>query len=180
VLLACDADLPCDIAVVCAGFVATPLAREAGLAVDTRGRAIVDASLRSVSHPAVMAIGDAGDIARMSCHNAVPTGAHAADVLARELRGRPPRAFDFGAFHLPISLGRRDGLIQFTHRDNTPRSRILTGRPAALYKKIVRRAAQKGCAGILALAARHRRGRAQPAGGPGNPSATKREHSVVR
>jgi NADH dehydrogenase FAD-containing subunit len=143
-VLLTHADLPCDVAVVCAGFVATSLAREAGLAFDARGRAIVDGSLRSVSHPAVFAVGDAGDAARMSCHNGVPTGAHAADVLASELRGRAPRAFDFGSFHLPISLGRHDGLIQFTHHDDTAQSRVLTGRPAALYKEIVTASGVKG------------------------------------
>jgi NADH dehydrogenase FAD-containing subunit len=40
-------------------FLASPLAARSGLAVDERGRILVHATLRSVSDPAVLAIGDA-------------------------------------------------------------------------------------------------------------------------
>lgn len=141
------AEVPFDLAVWCGGFAATPLAREAGLAVDERGSVLVDAALRSRSHPHVLAGGDAaapppfanGAAFRMTCQAGMPSGAHAADTIAAELRGREPGSFDLGYLHQPISLGRRDGLIQFVHRDDTPASRLLTGRTAAVYKEIVSR-----------------------------------------
>jgi NADH dehydrogenase len=40
-----------------------------------------------------------------------------------------------------ISLGRKDGLIQFVHADDSPREAVLTGRLAALYKEFVVRIA---------------------------------------
>jgi NADH dehydrogenase len=106
---------------------------------------LVDAALRSCSHPQVLAAGDAmtppplpsGARFRMTCQAGMPAGAHAADTLAAELRGRAPKPFDFGYIHMPLSLGRRDGLIQFVHRDDTPRDRLLTGRWAAVYKEVV-------------------------------------------
>jgi hypothetical protein len=40
-----------------------------------------------------------------------------------------------------ISLGRRDGLIQFVNRYDEPVEKVLTGRLAALYKESVLRIA---------------------------------------
>jgi NADH dehydrogenase len=45
-----------------AGLHTPPLAGEAGLRVDTRGRVLVDATLRSLSHPDVYAVGDAAAV----------------------------------------------------------------------------------------------------------------------
>ena len=39
------------------------------------------------------------------------------------------------------SLGRRDGLIEYVRRDDTPTDRILTGRAAAVVKELVCRGA---------------------------------------
>jgi NADH dehydrogenase FAD-containing subunit len=74
---------------------------------------------------------------QMTCQAGLPAGAHAADVVNAELRGRTPGPFDFGFMHRPVSLGRGDALIQFMHRDDTPAERVLTGRAAAVYKQVV-------------------------------------------
>ncbi|MFB7879246.1 hypothetical protein ACFC06_28710 [Nocardia sp. NPDC056064] len=44
---------------------------------------------------------------------------------------------DAAAVHQPVSLGRRDAVIQFTHADDTPRRLHLTGRAARVYKELV-------------------------------------------
>ena len=125
------------------GFSARPLAREAGLAVDERGRVLVDATLRSVSHPEIYAVGDSAAIRQAwgtihgTCQSGIPTGAYAADAIARRLRGRPVKPFRFGYFHQPVSLGRKDAVIQFTHPDDSPRKFFLKGRAAVLYKELV-------------------------------------------
>jgi NADH dehydrogenase FAD-containing subunit len=144
-LLADGGEIPFDLAVWCGGFVAAPLLRDSGLVTDERGAVLVDAALRSRSHPQVLAVGDAaspppllnGAPFRATCQAGMPTGAHAADTIVAELRGREPRPFDFGYIHQPISLGRRDALIQFVRRDDTPIDRMLTGRIGARYKDIV-------------------------------------------
>ncbi|GAA4257823.1 FAD-dependent oxidoreductase [Dactylosporangium darangshiense] len=125
------------------GFSARPLAREAGLAVDERGRVLVDATLRSVSHPEIYAVGDSAAVRQAwgvihgTCQSGMPTGAYAGQAIARRLRGRPVKPFRFGYIHQPVSLGRRDAVIQFTHPDDSPRKFFLTGRAAVFYKEMV-------------------------------------------
>lgn len=132
-----------DVVVWTSGVRVSPLACAAGLEVDDRGRIVTDASLRSVSHPRVYAVGDAGAIRQSfgvlhgTCQSGLPTGAHAAASIARELRGKDPRRFRFGYLHVPVSLGREDAVIQFTHPDDSPKGWYLTGRRAVWYKETV-------------------------------------------
>lgn len=129
----------------CGGFRASPLAAHSGMKTDPMGRLLIDATMRSVSHPRIVGVGDAavtppfvaGRSLRMSCQVAAPTSARAADTLLAEIRGRQPKELHFGYVHQPISLGRRDGLIQFVDRADRPKDRILTGRKATIYKDLV-------------------------------------------
>ncbi|MEU5859600.1 MULTISPECIES: FAD-dependent oxidoreductase [unclassified Nonomuraea] len=121
----------------------SPLAAAAGLTVDERGRIVTDAFLRSVSHPDVYALGDAAAISQGygvmhgTCQSGMPTGVHAAVSILRALDGRRLKPFRFGYYHTPVSLGRNDGVVQFTHPDDSPRRVYLTGRMAARYKETV-------------------------------------------
>ncbi|MGW0199282.1 NAD(P)/FAD-dependent oxidoreductase [Nonomuraea sp. NPDC003201] len=121
----------------------SPLAAAAGLTVDERGRVVTDAALRSVSHPDVYAVGDAAAIRQGygvmhgTCQGGMPTGVHAAVSIVRTLDGRRPKPFRFGYYHTPVSLGRHDAVVQFTHPDDSPRRVHLTGRTAARYKETV-------------------------------------------
>ncbi|MEV0699810.1 FAD-dependent oxidoreductase [Saccharopolyspora sp. NPDC050389] len=133
-----------DTVVWTAGFKVPELAREAGFAVDEHGRLVVDEMLRSVSHPEVTGIGDAaavrmrsGQKLRMACATGLPSAQHAARAIADRLAGRAPRPIRFRYLNQCISLGRRDGLIQFVHADDSPREAVLTGRKAALYKEAI-------------------------------------------
>jgi NADH dehydrogenase FAD-containing subunit len=121
-------------AILWAGAFAVPtLAREAGIAVNARGQIAVDARLRSVSHPAIIAAGDSAAVGvRMACASAMPMGAYAADAA---LGSDAPFAFGFIA--QCISLGRGDGLIQFVRGDDTPTDRIITGGAAARFKEAI-------------------------------------------
>ncbi|MEV5573453.1 FAD-dependent oxidoreductase [Spirillospora sp. NPDC052269] len=132
-----------DVTLWTTGVRVPAIAAAAGITTDKSGRVVVDAELRSVSHPDVFAIGDAAAIKQKwgdihgTCQSGIPTGTHAADNIFRVLRGRDPKPFRFGYFHQPLSLGRRDALIQFVRADDTPRRFILTGRAAARYKETV-------------------------------------------
>ena len=111
-----------------------PIAAAAGLDVDDRGRIVTDESLRSVSHPNVYAVGDAAAIRQGygvmhgTCQSGIPTALHAAASIVRELKGKQPKKFRFGYVHQPVSLGRNDAVIQFTHADDSPGRFYLAGR----------------------------------------------------
>ncbi|QKW17909.1 FAD-dependent oxidoreductase [Kitasatospora sp. NA04385] len=121
----------------------SPLAAAAGLTVDERGRVVTDGALRSLSHPDVYAVGDAAAIRQGygvmhgTCQGGMPTGVHAALAILRVLAGKEPKPFRFGYYHTPVSLGRNDGVVQFTHPDDSPRRIVLTGKRAAKYKETV-------------------------------------------
>jgi NADH:ubiquinone reductase (H+-translocating) len=125
------------------GVRVSPLAASAGLDVDDRGRIVTDASLRSVSHPNVYAVGDAAAIRQSygvmhgTCQSGIPTSLHAAASITRELKGKQPKPFRFGYIHQPVSLGRHDAVIQFTHADDSPGRLYLAGRLAVAYKETV-------------------------------------------
>ncbi|WP_228001950.1 NAD(P)/FAD-dependent oxidoreductase [Nocardia australiensis] len=132
-----------DLTLWTSGVRASPLAAQAGIETDARGLIVVDSTLRSISHPDIHAIGDAAAVRQAwglihgTCQSGMPTAAYTADTIARELRGKKVRPFRFGYFHQPVSLGRHDGVIQFTRADDSPRRGYLTGRAAARYKEIV-------------------------------------------
>ncbi|MFJ2839302.1 NAD(P)/FAD-dependent oxidoreductase [Nocardia sp. NPDC087230] len=132
-----------DLTLWTSGVRVSPLAAEAGIATDERGLIVVDPTLKSLSHPTVHAIGDAAAIHQAwgqihgTCQSGLPTAAYTADAIAAELRGKQVRPFRFGYFHQPVSLGRRDAVIQFTNADDTPRRFYLTGWAARTYKQMV-------------------------------------------
>lgn len=136
--------LPFDICVWATGFGVSPLARQSGLRVNPAGQIVIDARLRSVSHPDIYAVGDAASFApesglslRMACATALPMAVQAADNLSAWLRGKPEQPFGFGYLIRCISLGRRRGLIQFVDADDRPQPRIITGTAGALIKEMI-------------------------------------------
>jgi NADH dehydrogenase len=144
------------------GVRVAPLATEAGIATDEYGRIITDAYLRSVSHPEIYAIGDAAAITQAygvlhgTCQSGIPTAAHVAENIARQVQGKQLKPFRFGYLHQPVSLGRKDAVIQFTYGDDTPRRWYITGRAAIAYKETVSSSPLKtyGLAKRLAISAR--------------------------
>jgi len=133
-----------DVCVYAAGFRGSPLAQMAGLAVNAKNQIVVNAFLHSVSHPDIYAVGDAaafeqsaGLAIRMGCVTAIPLAIHAAENLAHLLAGQSEQPFGFGFIIRCISLGRRNGLVQFTDAEDRPRSRILTGRVAVVIKELI-------------------------------------------
>ncbi len=130
-----------------AGFGVPDLAREAGLAVDDRGRLLVDGTLRSRSHPEVYGIGDAaaahtrdGQVLRMGCGPGGLAAACAVHAIGNRLAGRATEPLRVTADALCISLGRRDGLLQPIGLDGSPHGTVRTGRPVAALKSAVLRA----------------------------------------
>ena len=134
-----------------AGFAPPPLARDAGIAVGASGKVITDRTLRSVSHPDIVAIGDAaeaiadpGGPCRMSCAVGRPMGQAAADAVRALSVGGAPNPFSFGYAFRCMSLGRADGLIQFVDAADRPTPEIWTGARAARWKEYICRRTLNG------------------------------------
>jgi NADH:ubiquinone reductase (H+-translocating) len=137
-------ELPFDVCIWAAGFVAHPLGWNSGLRVNQQGQALVDSQLRSVSHPAVHVIGDLAAVAPeltpqmpMGCKSAMPAGAWAAENIARRLRGLSEQPLQYGVPFFCVSLGRRDGLIQMAADDGSMTGRVLTDRCGAWFKELI-------------------------------------------
>ncbi|NJQ07342.1 NAD(P)/FAD-dependent oxidoreductase [Streptomyces lonarensis] len=140
--------LPAAATVWTTGFAVHPLARDTALTDDPAGRIVVDAAMRSVSHPDVHAVGDAALVAgpggaplRMSCASGIPTAWQAADSIAAALTGTRAGTAPLRYVNQCVSLGRGDGLIQYVTADDRAKRSALTGRTAALYKELVCRGA---------------------------------------
>ncbi|WP_027502424.1 NAD(P)/FAD-dependent oxidoreductase [Rhodococcus sp. UNC363MFTsu5.1] len=122
------------------------LAARSGLQVNQEGRAVVDEFLRSVTDPRIFVVGDCAAVpgARLSCATAAPQGAHAADTLARMAKGRNPKPYSMGYTGQALSLGRKNGVVQASRRDDRLRRLYVTGRVAAISKEWVSRYAKYG------------------------------------
>jgi NADH dehydrogenase FAD-containing subunit len=135
--------VPFDLCVWAGGFSVPELAGDSGLPVNSTGRIVVDPTFRAVGHPDVYAIGDAAAIAgrwgeelAMGCRTGGFTGPRLADIIAARLTGRAAKPFRYRYVHECVSLGRGHGLVQFLNADETPKTRILTGRKAIAYKNM--------------------------------------------
>ncbi len=144
VTTAAGASVPSALTVWTTGFTVHPIARATGLETTDTGRIVVDATMRSVSHPEVYAVGDAawamgpGDKPlRMSCASGTPTAWQAADAIAARLTGGKLPEVPIRYFNQCVSLGRKEGLIQYVTADDRSVNAALTGRLAALYKELV-------------------------------------------
>ncbi|KOG30749.1 NAD(P)/FAD-dependent oxidoreductase [Streptomyces resistomycificus] len=156
--------IPAAVTVWTTGFAVHPIARATTLEVTDTGRIVVDATMRSVSHPDVYAVGDAalatgaGDKPlRMSCASGVPMAWQAADAIAARLTGGKLPNVPLRYFNQCISLGRREGLIQYVTADDRAVRAALTGRFAAVYKELICKGAAWGVAHPLLTPARRRR-----------------------
>ncbi|MFD5633318.1 NAD(P)/FAD-dependent oxidoreductase [Streptomyces sp. NPDC127077] len=172
--------LPAAVTVWTTGFAVHPIARATTLEVTERGQIVVDGTMRSVSHPDVYAVGDAAMAIgpqdkplRMSCASGVPMAWQAADAIAARLAGIKIPHVSIRYFQQCVSLGRKEGLIQFVTADDQAVERALTGRTAALYKELICKGAAWGVANpTVGLPSRRRRVVRQEAQDPARAEAT--------
>ncbi|WP_137988382.1 NAD(P)/FAD-dependent oxidoreductase [Streptomyces vilmorinianum] len=157
--------IPAEVTVWTTGFAVHPIARATALELTDRGQIVVDTTMRSVSHPDVYAVGDAAMAIgpddkplRMSCASGVPMAWQAADAIAARLADTKVPRVSIRYFQQCISLGRKEGLIQFVTADDRAVDRALTGRVAALYKELICKGAAWGVANPTAgMPSRRRR-----------------------
>ncbi|GGW99768.1 NADH dehydrogenase [Streptomyces malachitofuscus] len=133
-------ELPSAVTIWTAGFGVPDLAARSGLSTDAEGRLITDTTLTSVDDERIVAAGDAGVMPdhpfRMSCQAAVQLGPAAADTILRRIAGKkaaPVRMFFAGQC---LSLGRDEGVTQFSYPDDKVNALRISGRPGAGVKEI--------------------------------------------
>ncbi|GAB2462340.1 NAD(P)/FAD-dependent oxidoreductase [Streptomyces incanus] len=122
VRLADGRELPSEVTVWTVGFGVPDLAVRSGLSTDAVGRLLTDETLTSVDDARIVAAGDSaapsGLPLRMSCLNAVPLGARAADTVLSRLAGEQPENLHQSMYAQCISLGRSAGIYQFANRSD--------------------------------------------------------------
>ncbi|MEV5161398.1 FAD-dependent oxidoreductase [Streptomyces sp. NPDC053728] len=159
------ASIPAAVTVWTTGFAVHPIAKATALEVTGTGQIVVDRTMRSVSHPDVYAVGDAAMAMgpadkplRMSCASGTPAAWQAADAIAARLTGGKVPTTPIRYFNQCISLGRKEGLIQYVTADDQAVRAALTGRFAAFYKEVVCKGAAWGVANpLLGIPPRRRR-----------------------
>lgn len=141
-----------DLCLWAAGFLVSDLAAKAGIQVTPSGQIVTDETLASVSHPDILAVGDAAHVVtetagecRMSCAAGRPMGELAARTLLSRLDGAPTDAFAFSYSFRCVSLGREDGLIQFVDTRDRPVEQVWTGKRGAVWKEYI---CQRTLAGV--------------------------------
>lgn len=147
--------IPSAVTVWTAGFGVPDLARRSGLSTDADGRLRTDETLTSVDDASIVAAGDCASPSgigfRMSCQTATQLGLLAADTVLSRVAGQEPSAVSVGVVSLCLSLGRSDGLLQLTHRDDSPRRLLVPGQRGAAIKETV----CSGTVKALAFEGRH-------------------------
>ena len=132
---------PSAVTIWVAGFGVPDLAVASGLRTDAAGRLLTDETLTSVDDSRIVAAGDcsspSGVPLRMSCQTAGPLGTLAANTVLSRVADVTPPVIDQASFGACISLGRRSGLVQFAHRDDTVVNLSWSGRLVAPVKEAV-------------------------------------------
>lgn len=132
---------PSALTIWAAGFGVPDLAVRSGLRTDAIGRLLTDETLTSVDDRRIVAAGDcacpSGVPLRMSCQSAGPLGMKAAETVLSRIAGTAPAVIDQAFLGSCISLGRKSGILQFTHLDDRSVNLSLTGRFVASIKEAV-------------------------------------------
>ncbi len=133
-------ELPSEVTIWTAGFGVPDLAARSGLSTDAMGRLLTDETLTSMADKHIVAAGDSAapsDLPfRMSAYAAGCLGAHAADTVLSRIAGKRPEPVNLSFPAMCVSLGRRAGVFQFAHKDDTAMRLYVGGRAGAKLKEL--------------------------------------------
>ncbi|MBF6090269.1 FAD-dependent oxidoreductase [Nocardia cyriacigeorgica] len=139
--------VPSRVTISAVGFGVPDLAERSGLRTDSAGRLLTDETLTSVDDERIVAAGDSsapsGLPFRMSAYAAGCLGAHAADTVLRRIAGEEPEPVDLAFPAMCISFGRRAGIFQLGHKDDTAMRLYFTGPVGKALKEFSCRASVK-------------------------------------
>ncbi|WP_369030190.1 NAD(P)/FAD-dependent oxidoreductase [Streptomyces adonidis] len=133
-------EVPGTVTIWTAGFRVPDLAARSGLRTDSAGRLLTDTTLTSVDDERIVAAGDAGVMPdhpfRMSCQAAVQLGPAAADTILRRIAGKAPAPVRMFFAGQCLSLGRKEGVTQFSYPNDKVNALSISGRTGAGVKEI--------------------------------------------
>lgn len=133
-------ELPSAVTIWTAGFRVPDLAARSGLRTDAEGRLVTDATLTSVDDVRIVAAGDAAVMTdrpfRMSCQAAVQLGPGAAATILRRIAGKTPAPVRMLFAGQCLSLGRNEGVTQFSYLNDRVNALHVSGRLGAGVKEI--------------------------------------------
>ncbi|MFG3660980.1 NAD(P)/FAD-dependent oxidoreductase [Streptomyces sp. NPDC047706] len=133
-------ELPSAVTIWTAGFRVPDLATRSGLRTDAEGRLVTDTTLTSVDDERIVAAGDAGVMPdhpfRMSCQAATQLGPAAADTVLRRIAGKTPAPVRMFFAGQCLSLGRNQGVTQFSYPNDKVNALRISGRTGAGVKEI--------------------------------------------
>ncbi|KUH86189.1 MULTISPECIES: FAD-dependent oxidoreductase [unclassified Mycobacterium] len=141
VVFADGAVRPTALTIWAAGFGVPELAAASGLYTDELGRLLTDETLTSIDDDRIVAAGDcaspSGVPLRMCCASAGQLGPQAANTVLSRIAGTAPASFQYGLPGTCTSLGRRAGILQLGHQDDTPVNFFIAGRVGAKVKEAI-------------------------------------------
>ena len=136
-----ERQLTADVVIWAGGFVASSLAREAGLQVNERNQILTDPFLRSLSYETIYAVGDMaspveepGAPMRMSLFTALVSGAQAADNIVAAVKGKRLRPLSYAWYGQAIALGSTDAVGFATYPADAPVGPIYRGKTAVALR----------------------------------------------
>ena len=137
-LVADQKHLPAEVIVWAGGFMASPLAKEAGLKVNERKQTLVDPYLRALTQANIYTVGDAacpveepGAPMRMSLFTALVSGATAAENIVAKIKGQPLKPLSYAWYGQGIALGLNDA-VGFATYPNDMAWRLILRRKLAV------------------------------------------------
>ncbi|MEU2263684.1 FAD-dependent oxidoreductase [Streptomyces sp. NPDC019645] len=172
-------ELPSAVTIWTAGFGVPDLAARSGLRTDTEGRLLTDTTLTSVDDERIVAAGDAGVMPdhpfRMSCQAAVQLGPAAAATILRRIAGKKPAPVRMFFAGQCLSLGRSEGVTQFSYPNDRVNALSISGRTGAGVKEI----ACRFTLAKMVSGARKASSRPSHDGGTGRPGTPRPEHRTT-
>ncbi|MFD4588652.1 NAD(P)/FAD-dependent oxidoreductase [Streptomyces sp. NPDC058434] len=172
-------ELPSAVTIWTAGFGVPDLAARSGLRTDTEGRLLTDTTLTSVDDERIVAAGDAGVMPdhpfRMSCQAAVQLGPAAAATILRRIAGKKPAPVRMFFAGQCLSLGRNEGVTQFSYPNDKVNALSISGRAGAGVKEI----ACRFTLDKLVSGARKASSRPSHDGGTGRPGTPQPDHRTT-
>ncbi|MEI5009174.1 FAD-dependent oxidoreductase [Streptomyces sp. PmtA] len=172
-------ELPSAVTIWTAGFGVPDLAARSGLRTDTEGRLLTDTTLTSVDDERIVAAGDAGAMPdhpfRMSCQAAVQLGPAAAATILRRIAGKKPAPVRMFFAGQCLSLGRNEGVTQFSYPNDKVNALSISGRAGAGVKEF----ACRFTLDKLVSGARKASSRPSRDGGTGRPGTPQPDHRTT-